>query len=243
MGAGLQEVQAVIVPFAKVSSLGILEKSATQKLQPSLGEIIRTILTEIDDLGIRAAKAPNLSVFKKERAGKFYPVFVRLTRAMSELLEAKLDESEITGLGESSFTAIQVEVETEWAAYFSAETNAEILFAISALKNSEALIRCVRAVKLPDDPDLKRKSSELRRNYNLAAQWSHFHFEILRAAFTNKMLIVPEVLQEILSGLRFSVMAYAFIRQSVELRNVLDDKYSEEFDVIWDEEDTELANS
>jgi hypothetical protein len=240
--AGLQEVQAVTVPFA-VSSVGVLEKSATKKLQPSFGDIVRTVLTEIDDLGIRAAKAPSVSAFKKERADKLYPVFVRLTRAISELLEAKLDKSDLRGMREASSKVIQDEVEAKWASHFSDETQKEVLFALNALNSAQSLVLRVTSADLPDDPEVVEANEKLRKDYNLAAQWAHFHFEILRAAFTHKITIASDVLQEILVGLRLAVMAYAFIRQGAELRHILDDRYTEEFDVIWDEEDAELANA
>lgn len=243
MGAGLQELQAVTVPLAAISSVGLLEQSATKKLQTAFGDIVRSVLAEIDDLSLRAAKAPSVSVFKEERAEKLYPVFVRLTRATSELLEAKLDRADIAVMTDFSFTVIQTEVETEWGSFFSPETYNDIVFALSALKSSQALVRRVMAVQLPDDPDLKRQNYELRKGYNLAAPWAHFHFEILRAAFVNKVTIAPDVLQEILAGLRAAVMAYSYIRQAAELRSILNDRYSEEFEIVWDEEDKELANS
>jgi hypothetical protein len=243
MGVGLQEVQAVTVPFAMVSSVGVLEKSTTKKLEPSFGEIFHTIVNEIDGLGVRAAKSPSLSAFKTERAEKLYPVFVRLIRAISELLEAKVDKSDLRGMREASSAIIRSEVEAKWASYFSDETYREILFALGALTSAQSLVVRVTATELPDDPDSKSKNDELRELYNLAAPWSHFHFEVLKAAFKHKITIVPEVLREILDGLRLSVMAYAYVRQAVELRHILDDRYSEEFEVVWDEEDAELANA
>jgi hypothetical protein len=242
MGAGLQDIEAVPVPMALITSVGLLDKSATKSLQPSIGEIARAILAELDDIGLRAAKAPSVPFFKEERQ-KLYPQFVRLTRAMSELLEVKLDRSDVSSIIETSQGQFQREVETEWANYFSSEIHGEILFGISTLRRAYALVRRVMASKLPDDPSVKEENENLRERYNLAAQWAQFHIEILKSAVRQNLTIAPEVLSEVLEGLRPSVMAYSFVRQAMDLRNVLDARYSEEINVVWDDEDTALANA
>lgn len=242
MGAGLQEVDAVPVPMALISSVGLLEKSATKTLQPSIGEIARAIIEEFEEIGIRAAKSPSVSVFQEERK-KLYPQFVRLGRAISELLEVKLDKSDVSSIIETSQTQLLREVETEWANYFSNEAHDEIVFGVSTLRNAYALVRHVMVSKLSDDPSIKAQNQELRDHYNKAAQWAQFHVEILKSAVRKNLTIAPDVLSEVLEGLRLSVMAYSFVRQAIDLRNMLDPRYSEEIDITWDDEDAALANA
>ena|ERR1035437_8861810 len=114
---------------------------------------------------------------------------------------------------------------------------------IEAIFNIETLGRAVwlasEIISLPtpaDDPQ-KKKDREYAAKYGLSAFWSQLHLDCLTAALFNH--VGPpsaDILDEILEGMRLSVMAYAAARQGYDIRTVRGQ--SENYpDGVWDAED------
>jgi hypothetical protein len=93
------------------------------------------------------------------------------------------------------------------------------------------------------EEELRQQDMELARQFNGASIWSNFHLQALVSLLRQQRTAIPEVLEKLLEGLRHSVMVYAYVRQALDLRHIVDEKYSEELVISWDDEDGALANA
>jgi hypothetical protein len=201
----------------------------------------------MEDVATQAIKASSAEEFKAQRV-RFYAEYLSLAKAVSGVVLAKLDPCDRTalvmnlgGLLDSSFTELEDEMETHGALYFADEVLQEIMFCVTTLKSAYMTVPRFFSAQL--DPSLAEQDKKLGDDFAVAATWTQFHLEGLRFAMKKNLSVVPEVLQEFVDGLRASVMAYSYVRQAVDLRNLLEERYSKEFEATWDEEDEALAHS
>ena len=85
--------------------------------------------------------------------------------------------------------------------------------------------------------------NELAHKYGTSSIWAFMHLQCLDLSIRLQKAIDQEILSELLGGLRQSVMAYAYVRSALDLRNVPNARYSEKLSADWDQEDEALANS
>jgi hypothetical protein len=240
MAVGLLEIPVASAPMAVFSPVGLMEESATNRLQSSFADITRQLLKELDDVGTQSANALSLEDFNERRV-RLFPAYQRLTRAISNVVLAKLDYHDLPTMIDASFAALKAEIETKWAAYFTDITLREINFSVSTLESAFAWVPGLFTT--PVDESAVAEDRELADKFALSATWAQFHLEVLKSAARKNLAINPDVTLELLAGLRFSVMAYSYVRQALDLRNALDDRYANDLNVSWDEEDEALANA
>jgi hypothetical protein len=247
MGVGLPQIQLVANPMSGFHPIGVVGQSATGRLQASFAEIVNRLLREQEEIAIQAAKAINAEDFKARRA-KLYLEYLNLTKAVSNVVLTKVDQTSLTDIMdlasmlETSFSSLEEEIETHGALYFAESDQAEIMFSAVTLKNAYMTIPRFLGVKL--DQSLLSQDKELGENFGLTAIWAQFHLEGLMAAMRKNLTVVPDVLSELLEGLRQSVMAYSYVRQALDLRNLLDDRYSDDLGAVeWDADDEALARA
>ena len=87
----------------------------------------------------------------------------------------------------------------------------------------------------------KTALEELSSEFALYSAWAQFHLGCLNAAVRLDKAIYPDVLPEIVNGLRAMVNANAFSRQIVEIWIPSDDAALTPY--RWDAEDEELMQS
>jgi len=240
MSVGLLEVQATNPPVSVFGTAGMVDVSAVGKLQPSIADIVERLGRELDDIALQAASALNAREFEALRKGLF-PAYVKLSVALGNVVLAKLDVAELPGIIRASFDALEGELAAKAPSYFGDDTCREIMFSVSTLKSASRWLPKLVAVKVSEDRTAQ--DMELAQSFTTASVWSHFHLEAIRASLRKSQSIAPDVLQELLEGLRFSVMAYAYARQALDLRDAITARYDEELTVSWDEEDETLANA
>ncbi|MGH9873920.1 MAG: hypothetical protein ACRD9S_15835 [Pyrinomonadaceae bacterium] len=240
MAVGLLEVQAANVPMSIFTTVGLVEESATDRLQTSFAEIARRIFKELDEIATQAVKLPNAEEFIEQRK-KLYPTFLKLSKAISDIVLAKMDEFDLPSLTEASFDALEAEIRSIGSLYFSSEVQSEILFSVSTLKSAYMAVPRLYAIKL--DEAFRDEDRKLGEDFTVMATWSQFHLEGLRSAFRKNLTISPDVQSLLVEGLRASVMAYSYARQGLDLRGALDARYENDFDITWDEEDEALAKA
>jgi len=220
--------------------IGLIKGSVKGRLQPSFVDIVERISKQIEDIVADVLIAPTPEEFNRMRES-FFPSYVQLSQALSHVVLAKLDQAELPSFIEDSFVALESAVIPEAASYFGEDAYQEILFSIGTMKRTYRWLPFVRSNK-PED-SLRQRDAELACDFNTASMWADFHLEVLMTAAHKKVTTLPEILQELLDGLRLSVMAYSYIREALDLRKVPDIHHGETLDVLWDEEDEALANA
>lgn len=238
MSVGLQEFQVAEVPVSVFRPVGLAEKPTVERLQTRAASAVEDIFKLLDDVSFQVANCPTAADFQEYRKSVF-PQYVELTAALGSIVRAKLNPSDLPGLIEASFS----EMESRFASgsYFSVETRQEILFCVSTLRSAHRWLPHL----LTNKPNAERlqEEMELARNYTSSATWSQFHLVALGLAQAKEQSILPEVLEELLVGLRASVMTYSYVRQALDLRGLLSERYSAEVAISWDEEDEALAKA
>jgi hypothetical protein len=240
MSIGLTEAQLDIIPGSMFIPVGLVEQPARDRLQVSYAEIAQRISAELDDLANQILTAPTVEDFAASR-DTLFPSYVKLSQALGNIILAKLDKAELPGLVDASLAVLKAEVASKAALYFGDDAVLEILFAISTLKSAYRWIPHLMSGKVANESRLE--DIELARNFTGAAMWSNFHLTALVRALRNNQTIIPEILHELLDGLRSSVMVYAFVRAALDLRNIPYARYSEGLETSWDAEDEALANA
>lgn len=239
MSVGLLEIQTAEVPVSVFNPVGLAEKPTVDRLQARAASAAEDIFRLLDDVSNQVANCPTAADFREYRTTAF-PSYVELTAALGSVVRAKLNPSDLPGLIEASFSEMEAAFST--GSYFSDGTRQEILFCIATLKSAHRWLPHLIS-NIPLDDAVKQENRKLAASFTSAATWANFHLVALRMAQGRDQSVVPEVRQELLDGLRLSVMAYSYVRQALDLRGVLDGRYAEELEVSWDEDDQVLANA
>ncbi len=167
---------------------------------------------------------------------EIFPRYAQLSLAMANAVAA--DPKTTSALTEDSFSEVEAAFrEKADKALLSAEAYDEALFDISTLRRTYKLRNRIAMTGV-----LKQSEPEDRETaaaYNVCVLWAQLHLDCLMLSFTNDFKLSPEIVREILSGLRLAVMAYSYARHGVRLR-----EFSRHFDfegAVWDDTDASLA--
>lgn len=101
------------------------------------------------------------------------------------------------------------------------------------------MLRFVQAREAPLES--REKDTELARSFATQTIFFQLNLDCLRLALISEGSVNPEVLEKVLESLRASVLAYAAVREGMELRGFSEEKYAEIPDMSWDDEDEALA--
>jgi hypothetical protein len=239
MSVGLLPIPMTDVPVS-FRPLGLAERPTVERLHTRAASAVGDIFSLLDDISAQAANCPTVEDFRAFR-DKVFQSYIQLTFALNNVLTAKLDPSDVPSLIDDSFDSLYAHFESDAALYFGEDAYHEILFSLSTLKSAYRWLPRLATHKL--EGELLQQDNELSANFGNAVTWVIFHLAGLGSALDRKQTIVPDVLQELLDGLRQSVMAYAHVRAALELRSIPNPQYAEGLEVSWDEEDEALANA
>src|SRR5262249_18132519 len=228
------EAQIAEIPFLAFNPVGPIEQPAIGRLQVSLADIAQKITNELEEIVLDVIKSPTIEDFYLLRK-EIFPSYMKLSLGLSNVVLAKLATSDLPGVLEGSLSIMEGEVANYEGAYFGDEARHEILFSISTMKSAYRLIPHLLTNDVSENA--RQEDMALARAFTSAAAWASFHLQGTMIAIRRDVAIIPEILQELLEGLRLSVMMYANVRAGLELRNIPDSRYRDELVVTWDTED------
>lgn len=241
MSVGLAEYQAASAPVSIFSPVGVAEESAVERLSKRLADAAANLfelLDEISDQISNCRSAKEFHAFREE----VFPYYSHLMSGLGSIMNAKITPSDLSSMIESSFDRLEAKFSSEYSkTYFGAEAYYEIRFCVSTLRGASRWLPYIIAHKVSEER--RTQDREIAGNYHSAATWTNFHLAGLVMALNDKQPMMPDVLQELLDGLRHSVMVYAYVRQALDLRNVLAERYTEPLAITWDAEDEALARA
>jgi hypothetical protein len=240
MGVDVLDNKSLDFPMSIFDSIGLVEKSAIRKLQQPIADISSRLNEQMDDLVVTTLCAPTLEDFLAIR-GKALRSYRRLVVALSNTLRAKVNEVDLPILLEESFEVLESEIPAKAEEYFGEDTAEEIRFSLSTLRSAYRWIPHLMAAPVP--PDRKNDDREISHNFFLSSTMAQFHLDALRITLWENYALIPEVVHELLQGLRQSVMTYAYVREALDLRNHLDARYAEKPQMSWDADDETLAKA
>jgi hypothetical protein len=218
-----------------------VEEPAVERLEKRLADTVGSLFDLLDEVSNQISNCKNAKEFRAFREDAF-PSYFSLMSSLGSIFNAKVAARDFPALIESSFVALEAEfLSKESQSYFGEDAYREIQFCLSTYKGACRWLPFIMANRPAED--LRAGDRELASNYQISATWTHFHLAGLGMALIKLQPVASDVLQELLDGLRHAVMVYAYIRQALDLRKVLAERYNEELTVTWDAEDRALARA
>lgn len=223
MASGAPQYGTAEIPFTFLGMINPTGESVNDQLQASTADIIDRIDRQLHDTVYRVLLSPSAEKFDATRRAQF-PKFMRLYRASVDIICANIDLDDLSFWVEASFKRLEHQLGAILSSYFDDKTCQDILFSVSTLKNANRLVpRLISEMPLPEH---REEDSETARKYNVAMMWSEFHLRALKILIRKEQAVIPEILSQLLKGLRASVDAYALARSALEFRQSFVEQYS-----------------
>lgn len=218
--------------------VGMLPKRSAKQLSGSAEELLRNLSDIISDLLAQSIEKRTLAEFVSIR-NEVFPDYYRILHAISDLASVVVPDRVLERLMDDSLSEIEADFREQGIARFGSAVQEQALFTIWTMRRTSSMIRKLIAATAPQGR--KDADEKLATEFSLSAAWTQFHLECLSTAVTHAKPIYPEVLPEIVDGLRAAVNAYGLARQGLDLRIPQQEPLLETYE--WDEEDQELLDS
>jgi len=192
------------------------EKEQAAKIVDGAGELIRTVVSVIDNLITTCIQKRTAEEFLRTRAEVFPQYFVAM-RALGDLSRIVLPKQAIDRLVAESFSEMEADFRELGAATFGTDLTDRGMFTVWTLRKIHDLAQEIMASSSLKENE--SKDSEMGMEFVTLAVWNRFHVDCLTKSMRAKKPIYPEVVEPIRDGLRAAVNAYACIRRWADLRN------------------------
>ncbi|SPF32768.1 hypothetical protein SBA4_1210027 [Candidatus Sulfopaludibacter sp. SbA4] len=195
------------IPF-----VGLPSKESAKQLSGSTEDLVKTIVTIVDQLLV--------SAIDKRTAAEFlafwhevFPNYARVMFAMGTLAKALIPPLVLERVTSESLCEMEVEFSDNALAAFGPAIRDQGLFTVWTLRKINDLSR-----QLSNAVSENEKDGEFAWEFIYHGLRTRFHLDCLLTSMRRRHPIYPEVLDQVSDGLRSAVDAYAWIRQCVDLR-------------------------
>ena len=199
-------------------------------------KLVADVVQIVEALVCATLDAKTAAEFRERREVTF-PQYFEATRALSDLARIMVPRHTLDRLTAQSFAETGAVFQAKGLEAFGAEVRDQAVFTVWTLRKISDLCRRVDECKLRID--LCDFDSELHRRFVYWAVGSRFHIDCLLKSIQHQRPLYPEVLREVIDGLRGAVDAYTWARRAYDLRVPRPNNSIES--VVWDEEDEELV--
>jgi len=206
-------------------------------LQRGPARIVTLTLREMEVIVTRLCSSTSKAEFETLRK-KNFPDYIHLSYILANTFSLPEGTTVRQAVIQQSIRNVERVIESLGTPLMGPEVTGEAIFSIATLGRAYKLVNLIHA-RGDVQSGQKEKDKELGVNFSSFAIWAQLHLDCLRFIVTHKILSGREIQEEILGGMRASVMAYSFARQGLELRTVREPILT---DIILDEEDRELLN-
>lgn len=179
----------------------------------------------------------NLEEFNKRRLDALKS-YAKLIRAISLITEVEIDDEQFALIASDSLSHLQQEFVSRGIANFGAESAERIAFCIFTLRRIVKLVP--KIVRTPVAEVNRSRDHELSTKFAGYLLFAHFHLDCMRSILLHGTDIHPSVVDAVLQGLQASSLAYATIREGLELR--ANPELALDETIVLDEEDQALSD-
>lgn len=221
-----------------LSFLASRSRASARTLSPSAVDVFTGCYEAVGQILSSALEARTGADFERVYQTEF-PRYVLLIVAISKFAGAVVPKPLIEQLTRESICEMETDFRDKALAAFGAAVRDQALFAVWTLRKINELVTQIVAVK-PEESKQK-EDSEHCAQFNLSMLHAQFSLDCLNASLQTGRAIYPEVLEELVDGLRAMVNAYAWARRGLEARVP-----SAEMDAVIappDDEDRRLMDS
>jgi len=220
--------------------VGLPIKKSARQLSVSTEELFKGIASVAEELILRAIEKRTSEDFQAARKEVFGD-YVRTIRILAELVDIVVPNSVIERLSGESFSELEADLRDQGTLRFGTTAKDQAIFTVWTMRRTSSLISKIAKCG-PAPEESSELDTKLASEFLFYASWTRFHLDCLMTAIRLDKPIHPEVLPEIIDGLRAAVNAHGLIRRGVDLR-VPRPEDPVIAPVEWDEEDQELLDS
>lgn len=198
-----------------LSFLASRSRSSARVAPPSATDVFNGCATLIDQVLRSAIETRTAREFDKLFETAF-PKYVGLTLAMSHFATSVIPRPALDQLTRDAICEMEADFRDRAAAVFGTEVRDQALFTVWTLRKISDLLSQITSVKLDDSK--KKDDAHFSSHFNLDAFRAQFSLDCLNKALDGGQPVYPEVLEELVDGLRAMVNAYAWARRGLEAR-------------------------
>jgi hypothetical protein len=220
--------------------VGLPSKRSAKELSGSSEELFKGITAVLDRLLLRAISKRTAAEFVGAR-NEIFGKYLTIVEALAKLARVIIPTSVIDVLVAQSFSELEAELREQGLLRFGATAKDQAVFTVWTLRKTSELISKIAAGGHPPK-GCEETDANLAAEFSFCAAWAQFHLDCMMVAIRLDKPIYPEVLPEIIDGLRAAVNAHGLIRRGVDLR--IRPSAEPDFPTReWDQEDQELLDS
>ena len=228
--------------FGSLSDLrgvvGLPSRREATDVSASAHEVFRNVRAVLDDILKRAIAKRTGADFEALRDEVFHD-YLSTTVSLSSLMKVMVPAKTLDRLVWETFTELEGDLREQGARRFGVAARDQAIFIVFTLRKINSLVEKVNQTKPRED--CLAEDKKIAHAFAFHLTWTQFHLCCMIAAIRFDEIIWPEVLEQIIEGLRSAVNAYGLLREGFGLREQPATIDLKPYD--WDEEDTELLAS
>jgi hypothetical protein len=177
--------------------------------------VLRGCWDAIDQILRSAIETRTKAEFERMYEASF-PNYVGLTMAISHFATAVIPKPVREQLVRESICELEADFRDKGLASFGAAVCDQALFTVWTLRKVSELT--AQIIEAPLDRSRRAEDADFCSSFNVNALRAQFSLDCLETSLKTHRAIYPEVLDEVVDGLRAMVNAYTWARRGLELR-------------------------
>jgi len=222
-------------------------RPAKQQLSGSADEVVKTIAAILDEMLLDVISKRTAAEFVEARNDRF-PKYIDLVMSYARIASSIIPRHVQIRLVAESFSEFEAEIRANAEHAFGNDMRDRAVFTVWTLRKISDLLERAASHKVADGDE--KKDLEFLTYFLVNALRARFSVDCLRISMRTNNPIYPEVLPELAESLRSAVNAYAWIRQTIDLRApsneeaipVWSDSWNADDQALLDESMHDLAN-
>ncbi len=190
-------------------------KRSVRAVSPSAAEVFKGCTDAIRQILGTAIEARTSAEFKRIAASEFPKYFV-LARAASNFATAVVPRNVLDRLTRESICEIEANFREKGLGAFGSGLRDQALFTVWTLRKIHELVEQI--VSAPFDESKKKADDEHCDHFQFFVVFAQFNLDCLSTALDADKAIYPEVVNDLVEGLRAMVNAYAWAKRGLENR-------------------------
>jgi hypothetical protein len=183
---------------------------------------LESVINRIEEVILRPLLVATSREEFRGRRNVLFPRYASLSSGLREMLTEN-GEGEHNGSKEDFFGYLYSLVRNSHIISWPDGGQDEAIFCIETLERAQWMVTELNGRQVLDASDQERDRT-LAYEYGCSAFWSQMHIDCLVAVLMRRVLTLPspDILLELLEGMRLSVIAYSSAKQGYDLRHISD---------------------
>ena len=199
-----------------LSFLASRSKSSARTLSPNITDILNGCAEQIRTLLCNVVETRTIAEYRQE-FDRSFPKYLSLMLAMSHIANAVIPRESIESLSRESICEVEADFRAKEAAEaFGEAVRNQVLFTVWTLRKINDVVDQINAAKV--EPSKRKVDRENCFKFTFCLFRGQLSLDCFNLALATHKPIYPEVVDQLIDGLRGMVNAYAHAREGLELR-------------------------